>query len=206
MNQLIVMLEKQILKRVTLKTTSITLGRNNKSDITLPDRTISAHHARITVIRDDCFLEDLQSTNNTYVNQHIVERHLLEDGDIIGLGKYHIVFRSEQGLSAQLKRLTLHPKLMDSGYEAWLQIRDGHKAGYIIPLKEARIVLGNQTLGQILVERTPSGDYIKRENGTMNNHRTQNLSPGDLFKVEDTTFQFCLKESNTHDKQHSPHE
>lgn len=60
MSQLIVMLDKQILKRVAVKTTSITLGRHGKCEISLPDRTISTEHARITVVRDDCFLEDLQ--------------------------------------------------------------------------------------------------------------------------------------------------
>ena len=115
MSQLIVMLDKQILKRVAVKTTSITLGRHGKCEISLPDRTISTEHARITVVRDDCFLEDLQSTNGTYVNQQLVDRHLLEDGDIVSMGKYQIVFRSEQGLAVQLKRLSLHPKLMDTG-------------------------------------------------------------------------------------------
>ena len=194
MNQLIVMLDKQILKRVVVKTTSITVGRHGKSDITLPDRTISTHHARITVLRDDCFLEDLHSTNGTYVNQQLIDRHLMEDGDIIGLGKYHIVYRSEQGLSIQLKRLSLHPKLMDVRYKAWLQVMDGSKTGYIIPLTGERVTLGNQTTGQILIEPTPQGQYIKRENGAMNNYRTQTLSPNDTFKVEGTTFQFCLKE------------
>jgi pSer/pThr/pTyr-binding forkhead associated (FHA) protein len=196
MSQLIVMLDKQILKRIAVKTTSITLGRHGKCDIALPDRTISTNHARITVLRDDCFLEDLQSTNGTYVNQHMIDRHLLEDGDVIGLGKYQIVFRSEQGLAVQLKRLSLHPKLMDAGYKAWLQVMDGSKSGYIIPFKEERLVLGNQTTGQIIIERSAQGQYIKRETGTMNNHRTQTLTPGDAFKVENVTFQFYLKEQD----------
>lgn len=97
MTQLVVMLEKQIIKRLEIKSTSIALGRHPKSDIQLPDRTISTHHARITVVRDDCFLEDLSSTNGTYVNYQQVERHLLEDGDMIGLGKYQIFFQTTHG-------------------------------------------------------------------------------------------------------------
>lgn len=64
------------------------------------------------------------STNGTYVNQQLIDRHLLEDGDI---AQHQTVFRSEQGLAVQLKRLSLHPKLMDTGYPAWLQIMDGSK-------------------------------------------------------------------------------
>ncbi|OQX09183.1 MAG: hypothetical protein BWK73_23435 [Thiothrix lacustris] len=194
MSELIVMFDKQILKRLAVKKTSITFGRHGKSDIALPDRTISTNHARITVVRDDCFLEDLHSTNGTYVNQQQIDRHLLTDGDIIGLGKYQVVFRSDQGLAVQLKRLSIHPKLMDSNYTAWLQVLDGSKSGYIIPLLGDRLVLGNQTTGQIVIESASQGQYIMRETGTMNNHRSRTLSAGDTLRVEETSLQFCLKE------------
>lgn len=198
MSQLIVMLDKQILRRVPVKGTNITFGRHGKSDIALPDRTISNNHARITVVREDCFLEDLQSTNGTYVNQQLVDRYLLEDGDIIGLGKYQIIFRSDQGLESQLKRLSIHPKLMDSGHPVWLQVMNGRKSGYIIPLKGERVVLGNLTTGQILIEPAPQGQYIKRHVG-MNSHTTQTLRHGDEIRVEDVTFQFCLKNQYAND-------
>jgi FOG: FHA domain len=161
-----------------------------------PDRTISNNHARITVVRDDCFLEDLQSTNGTYVNQQQIDRHLLMDGDIIALGKYQVVFRSVQGIAIQIKRLSIHPKLMDASYNAWLQVMDGSKSGYIIPLKAERLVLGNQTTGQVLIECSTQGQYIMSATGTMNNHRTRTLVAGDTLKVEETTFQFCLKEQD----------
>jgi hypothetical protein len=116
------------------------------------------------------------------------------DGDVIGLGKYQVVFRSDQGLAVQLKRLSIHPKLMDSGYAAWLQVLDGSKSGYIIPLQAKRVVLGNQTTGQIVIESSSQGQYIMRETGTMNNHRTRTLVAGDTLRVEATSLQFCLKD------------
>lgn len=199
MSELIVMFDKQILKRLTVKKTSITFGRDSKSDIALLDRTISTNHARITVVRDDCFLEDLQSTNGTYVNQQQIDRHLLTDGDVIGLGKYQVVFRSDHGLAVQLKRLSIHPKLMDSSYTAWLQVLNGSKSGYIIPLTTNRLALGNQTTGQIVLEWTPQGQYIVREMGTMNNHRSRVLVAGDTLQVEKTSLRFCQKD---HDASH----
>lgn len=203
MNQLIVMLDKQILRRFPVKATSVTFGRSSKSDIALPDRTISNHHARITVVREDCFLEDLESTNGTYVNQLLVDRHLLEDGDVIGLGKYQVVFRTELGLESQLKRLSLHPKLMDSTHTVWLQVLDGRKAGYIIPLLQERVVLGNLTTGQLLIEPDSQGQYIMRHVG-MNAHANRTLAPGDEIRVEDVTFQFCRKAPNADSESHPP--
>lgn len=202
MSQLIVMLDKQILRRFSIKGTSVTFGRNGKSDIALPDRTISNNHARITIVREDCFLEDLQSTNGTYVNRHMVDRHLLEDGDIIGLGKYKIVFRSDQGLEAQLKRLSIHPKLMEAGHTVWLQVLNGRKSGYIIPLRDDRVVLGKLATGQILIEPAPQEQYIMRPVG-MNTHAVRILAHGDEIKVEDISFLFFRK--NQDENNVSPH-
>jgi pSer/pThr/pTyr-binding forkhead associated (FHA) protein len=191
MPELVVLLDKQIIKRIAVKGTGVTLGRHAKCDVALPDRTVSMHHARITVVRDDCFLEDLRSTNGTYVNRQSVEQHYLEDGDTIDLGKYRVVFRSEQKVDSQLQRLSIHPKLVESNHPAWLKILDGRKAGYIIPLKQERVTLGNQHTGQILIERNSHGDYIIREAGKEAARTLRKLIPGEEFRVENVLLQFC---------------
>lgn len=192
MTELIIMLDKQIIKRLTIKGTNVTIGRHSGCDICLPDRTISAHHARITAVREDCFLEDQHSTNGTYVNQQLVDRHLLMDGDTIGLGKYQIVFRSDAGLETQLKRLSIHPKLLDSYDIACLRVIEGRKAGFIIPLNKGRVVLGNNETGRILIEPTAGGEYIMKESGMSASGVARTLLPGEELKVEDVAFQFCL--------------
>ncbi|HRJ53943.1 MAG TPA: FHA domain-containing protein [Candidatus Thiothrix moscowensis] len=196
MSQLVVILEKQVIKRVPIKGTSLTFGRNNHCEISLPDRTISNRHARITVVRDDCFLEDLDSTNGTYVNQQLVDRHLLEDGDTIGLGKYHIQFESDQSVDSQIRRLSVHPKLMDATYQYWLQILNGKRSGYIIPLQQERVVLGNRRNGQILIEPNAAGLYSMQEIGMSNSRLTRTLIPGEELRVEDISFRFCLQDPN----------
>ena len=202
MPELVVVLEKQIIKRLTLNSTSVTLGRHAKNVIPLPDRTISQQHARITRVRDDCFLEDLNSTNGTYVNHQSIEQHYLEDGDIIGVGKYQIIFRSTQGIESQLQRLTIHPKLLDPHYPAWLKIVDGRKTGYVIPLTKERITLGNLQSGRYLIELTPHHGYVLQaldQNNTAS-APPQPLKPGEEFKIGDVTIQFCLKspDANIH--------
>lgn len=203
MTELVVMLDKQIIKRLAVKGTSVTIGRHSKSDITLPDRTISTQHARITIVREDCFLEDLQSTNGTYVNYQLIDRHLLADGDAIGLGKYQIIFRTKDALESQLKRLSIHPKLMEDQYQAWLRVIDGRKAGYIVPLDTKRLVLGNNEQGKVIIERDAQGSYIMQELGTGHSARTSRvLIAGDELQVEDVSFQFCLSDSNAEHTYH----
>lgn len=193
MSELVVLLDKQIVKRVPVKGTRITIGRQSDCDVVLPDRTISHHHARITVVRDDCFLEDLDSTNGTYVNQYAVQQHYLEDGDNIAVGKYKLVFRSSKGLDTQLQRLGLHPRLLEGSYPAWLKVLDGRKSGYVIPLKKERVVLGNQQNGQIFIECTTSGEFTIRQITRERSTPPRKLIPDEEFQVEETHLQFCLK-------------
>ncbi|MBU0655222.1 MAG: FHA domain-containing protein [Gammaproteobacteria bacterium] len=194
MAQLVVMLEKQVIKRLAIKGTGLTFGRGSKCEVSLPDRTISNLHARITVVRDDCFLEDLDSTNGTYVNQQLVENHLLEDGDTIGLGKYRVQFQSSLTLDQQLRRSSIHPRLLDSNLLNWLKILTGKRSGYIIPLRLARVVLGSRQTGQIIIEPDTNGGYSMQEVGLTDARLTRTLTPGTELRVEDIAFRYCVQD------------
>lgn len=66
-------------------------GRSEDSDIFLGDVTVSRHHARFQVDDDGLLLEDLGSTNGTYVNGERRDRIRLEAGDEVIIGKFHLV-------------------------------------------------------------------------------------------------------------------
>lgn len=73
----------------------ITIGRGTSgNDICLPCSFVSKQHARIEIVDSlleadgyDVYLEDLQSTNHTYVNDQPIERVRLEDGDVVRIGR-----------------------------------------------------------------------------------------------------------------------
>ncbi len=67
------------------------VGRGGDADIFLGDVTVSRHHARLTAEEDRLALEDLGSTNGTYVNGERAERADLEAGDELIIGKFHLV-------------------------------------------------------------------------------------------------------------------
>jgi pSer/pThr/pTyr-binding forkhead associated (FHA) protein len=68
---------------------SVGVGREDSNEISLPlDKFISRRHARIMVIEPECFLEDLDSTNGTFVDgERLRGRILLEKGKLFRVGK-----------------------------------------------------------------------------------------------------------------------
>lgn len=68
------------------------VGRAPGSELTLADRTVSGRHARIVRLADGYWLEDLGSTNGTFVNGRKVDRQRLRTGDRIAFDKIEFVF------------------------------------------------------------------------------------------------------------------
>ncbi len=66
-------------------------GRTEDADIFLGDVTVSRHHARFTVDDEGLTVEDLGSTNGTYVNLQRLDRARLNPGDEVIIGKFHLV-------------------------------------------------------------------------------------------------------------------
>lgn len=77
----------------------ITIGRNFDNDIHVSDSTVSGHHARIVMKPDYRYIEDLGSTNGTFVNGERIKRHPLRTGDRISIGKHLMIFASEHETS-----------------------------------------------------------------------------------------------------------
>ncbi len=71
---------------------TITLGRLAYNELPLPHHLISRQHARISKRQRGYFLEDLSSTNGTFVNGKPIQGHWLNSGDLIRIGKVTITF------------------------------------------------------------------------------------------------------------------
>lgn len=68
----------------------ISIGRRSDNDVSIPNLSISGSHAKICLEGDQAFLEDLNSTNGTYVNGEVVKRRAIYNGDDIILGKIRL--------------------------------------------------------------------------------------------------------------------
>jgi len=73
----------------------ITIGRKPDNEIPIDNLAVSGKHALVITILDDSFLEDLGSTNGTYVNGKLIKKHALKDGDVIAIGKHELKYVNE---------------------------------------------------------------------------------------------------------------
>lgn len=77
----------------SLSKEKITLGRHETNDITLPEITVTGKHAVITINMDGISIEDLGSTNGTFVNGERIRKRRLSPGDIVNLGKVQLTLK-----------------------------------------------------------------------------------------------------------------
>jgi pSer/pThr/pTyr-binding forkhead associated (FHA) protein len=69
-----------------------TIGRLQDNDVRIDNAAVSGHHSLIINILNDSFLEDLNSTNGTYVNGKLIKKHALQHGDVITVGRHQLRF------------------------------------------------------------------------------------------------------------------
>jgi len=92
MARLVLSLDGQLLAEYNMSRERYTIGRLPDNDIRIDNAAVSGHHALIINILNDSFLEDLNSTNGTYVNGKIVKKHALQHGDVVTVGHHALRF------------------------------------------------------------------------------------------------------------------
>jgi hypothetical protein len=95
MPKMIVSIDGVVIKEVQLTKDRTTLGRRPYNDIVIDNLAVSGEHAVVQMAGSDVYLEDLNSTNGTYVNGKAIKKQLLRNGDAVEVGKYKIKFIHE---------------------------------------------------------------------------------------------------------------
>ncbi len=97
MLQVLLKFNKNVLKVFQSDKAEITIGRNIKNDLQIDNLAVSNFHARINHIQDKYVIEDLNSTNGTYINDEKIDKCELRDGDTASIGKHTLTFMLEGG-------------------------------------------------------------------------------------------------------------
>lgn len=80
MAKLVLSLNGAVQGEYQLNQERITIGRKPDNEIQIDNLAVSGKHALVIAILDDSFLEDLGSTNGTYVNGKLIKKHALKKG------------------------------------------------------------------------------------------------------------------------------
>jgi pSer/pThr/pTyr-binding forkhead associated (FHA) protein len=96
MARLILSLDNQVLAEYNMSKERYTIGRLPDNDVRIDNPAVSGHHSLIINILNDSFLEDLNSTNGTYVNGKLIKKHALQHGDVITIGHHQLRFTDQE--------------------------------------------------------------------------------------------------------------
>ncbi len=101
MARLFLSLDNQVLAEYNMTKERYTVGRLPDNDVRIDNPAVSGHHSLIINILNDSFLEDLNSTNGTYVNGKLIKKHALQHGDVITIGHHQLRFSDQPAAESE---------------------------------------------------------------------------------------------------------
>jgi predicted component of type VI protein secretion system len=127
MPKLILQINNQVLK-TCLVDQRASIGRLPGNTIVIDNPAVSGHHASVFRDGDHFVIEDLASTNGSFVNGKRVSRHTLQSGDAVRVGKHTIVFDQQGGDGAAPVEDAAPPDIAAMPGETVYLDADKHKA------------------------------------------------------------------------------
>lgn len=187
--KLIISRNGQVEQQIQLGKERVTLGRHPRNDVVLSHPAVSGEHAAIVTILDDSFLEDLHSTNGTFVNGHRIGKHFLQHQDVIKMAKFELVFVADG----------IRPLAAAQPVLAELSILNGSNAGKHVALIKPQTTLGRAGVQVVLIQRHPAfytithteGEAAPLLNGVaLDRLAAERLSDGDVIDLSGTQMTF----------------
>ena len=94
MPKITVLLDGTVHSELTLTKERTTIGRRPYNDVVIENLTVSGEHAVLTMAGGQVTVEDLHSTNGTYIDGKAVTKQVLRQGDVMDMGKYKVKFEA----------------------------------------------------------------------------------------------------------------
>ncbi len=189
MPKMIVSIDGVVIKEVQLTKDRTTLGRRPYNDIVIDNLAVSGEHAVMQMSGNEVYLEDLNSTNGTYVNGKAAKKQLLANNDTVEIGKYKIKFVNEAAnagfeqtmvikagspLPAQVAPVAAMP-VVEAAKTAAIKVMSGAAAGREVPLVKVVTTIGKPGVAVAAITKRPHGFVVAHVEGA--NKPTLNGSP-----------------------------
>jgi pSer/pThr/pTyr-binding forkhead associated (FHA) protein len=189
MPKMIVSIDGVVIKEVQLTKDRTTLGRRPYNDIVIDNLAVSGEHAVLQMTGNEVYLEDLNSTNGTYVNGKAVKKQLLQNSDTVEIGKYKIKYINEAANAGFEKTMIFkpgsvvppparpatvapaaapaHPPIAEPVHaKATIKVLSGAAAGREVPLLKVVTTIGKPGVAVAAITRRPHGFVVAHVEGT----------------------------------------
>lgn len=191
MPKVILSIDGELLRELVLTQERTTLGRRPYNDLVIENLAVSGEHAVLLKVGEDVYIEDLNSTNGTFVNGLPIKRQLLRDGDSIDIGKHKVRF----------EQTPLAAPSTSSEIPAVIKVMSGAAMGREVPLTKMVTTIGKPGIAVASITRGPAGYAVRHVEG--GGHPTVNaevmtseplaLKDGDLIQLAGTQMQFIQR-------------
>lgn len=190
MPKMIVSIDGVVIKEVQLTKDRTTLGRRPYNDIVIDNLAVSGEHAVLQLTGNDVYLEDLNSTNGTYVNGKAVKKQLLQNNDTVEIGKYKIKFINEAPGATFEKTMIIKPGMVppmpkpagagaaapgaakpagaapDAAATASIKVLSGAAAGREVPLVKVVTTIGKPGVAVAAITKRSHGFVVAHVEGS----------------------------------------
>jgi pSer/pThr/pTyr-binding forkhead associated (FHA) protein len=201
MPKMIVSIDGVVIKEVQLTKDRTSLGRRPYNDIVIDNLTVSGEHAVLQMSGAEVHVEDLNSTNGTYVNGKAVKKQLLQNSDTVEIGKYKIKYVNETAAAASASATVLAPAAVSASGavpNAAIRVLSGAAAGLEASLVKVVTTIGKPGVAVAAITKRPHGFVIAHVEGV--NKPSLNgvpvgvepvaLKNGDVLELAGTQMQF----------------
>jgi hypothetical protein len=213
MGKLVVSLDNVVIKEFQITKDRTTLGRRPYNDIVIDNLAVSGEHAVLLAVGNELFIEDLNSTNGTYINGKAIKKQLLAHNDVVEIGKYRIKYLTEEvpdyekTMVLQPGTLGAHPAPVAPRYvpppsvamlPASIKVLNGGAAGREVLLTKVVTTVGKPGMQVASIAKRPTGYVLSHVEGagrpSVNGDELVGdvlaLKNGDIIELAGTQMQF----------------
>ncbi|MDP1741144.1 MAG: FHA domain-containing protein [Polaromonas sp.] len=220
MPKMIVSIDGVVIKEIQLTKDRTSLGRRPYNDIVIDNLAVSGEHAVLQMSGNEVFVEDLNSTNGTYLNGKAVKKQQLSNGDTVEIGKYKIKYVNEAASPGFEKTMIIKAgsaglvapaggataagtptPATGAGGSAAIKVMSGAAAGREVALVKVVTTIGKPGVAVAAITKRPQGFVVAHVEGS--NKPTLNGTPigvepvslknGDLLELAGTQMQFVQR-------------
>lgn len=198
MPKITVSIDGVVIKEIALSKARTTLGRRPYNDIVIDNLAVSGEHAVLLLQDGQATVEDLGSTNGTYVNGKAIKSEPLHDQDQIEIGRYKIRYELAQAGQAPSPTAADRSDAVSAPLPARIRVLDGPAAGREASLVKELTTLGKPGIAAVAIARRGDGYALERIEGQVTpriNGQPVGKEPvllenEDLIELADTRMQF----------------